>query len=210
MIAFQVHAPRHSCRAVQIRRIVSSLSTDAGNSNNSNNNNSDDHDGDDNKVSTTRVHKVTWKTSHGEDDIVFEAFDGELLRTAALRRGMASPHNGRANLINCRGLGTCGTCAVTLEGGWIPPPNTIESVRLSMPPGHGGTDNDPSRLRLSCQIPVRGNVTVQKFSGFWGQYDQLVSPTVPTRPFGPAEYILDRTSPPSLPKSRESKGKEEI
>ncbi len=25
-------------------------------------------------------------------------------------------HNGNANIINCRGLGTCGTCAVDIEG----------------------------------------------------------------------------------------------
>ena len=36
---------------------------------------------------------------------------GELLRTALMKRGI-SPHNGRSRLINCRGLGTCGTCAV--------------------------------------------------------------------------------------------------
>ena len=39
------------------------------------------------------------------------ADDGELLRTALLRAGVASPHNDRARVVNCRGLGTCGTCA---------------------------------------------------------------------------------------------------
>lgn len=36
---------------------------------------------------------------------------GATLRTAMLEAGV-TPHNGRATLINCRGLGTCGTCAV--------------------------------------------------------------------------------------------------
>eukprot|EP00968_Pinguiococcus_pyrenoidosus_P009340 scaffold731_cov261-Pinguiococcus_pyrenoidosus.AAC.86 len=40
---------------------------------------------------------------------------GELLRTSLLRRKL-TPHNGQAKLINCRGLGTCGTCAVRIEG----------------------------------------------------------------------------------------------
>ncbi len=36
---------------------------------------------------------------------------GATLRTAMLEAGVTL-HNGRATLINCRGLGTCGTCAV--------------------------------------------------------------------------------------------------
>lgn len=39
---------------------------------------------------------------------------GAKLRTALLQAGV-SPHNGRATLINCRGLGTCGTCAVEIR-----------------------------------------------------------------------------------------------
>ena len=185
--SFQLHSSGHSCKAMMIRRTFSSSSS-------ADNNNKE--------VSPKKIHKVTWHTPESDDNIVFEALDGELLRTAALRRGYASPHNSRANLINCRGLGTCGTCAVALDGDWLPPLNSIESIRLSVPPGHGA--NNASRLRLACQIPVRGDVTVQKFSGFWGQFDQLVSPTVPTKPFGDVEYILDQTSPSSETEPRES------
>lgn len=39
---------------------------------------------------------------------------GTKLRTAMLRGGI-SPHNGKAQVINCRGLGTCGTCAVEVR-----------------------------------------------------------------------------------------------
>lgn len=155
---------------------------------------SDKDDNDNANFRVNRRHTVTWKTS--DDDIVFEVLDGELLRTAALRRGVASPHNGRANLINCRGLGTCGTCAVALEATTdrhLPPLNAVESVRLAVPPGHGA--DNTGRLRLACQIPVRGDVTLRKFNGFWGQSDQLISPTVPTTPLRAAEYVLDRTSP---------------
>ena len=55
-------------------------------------------------------HCIRWTTAEGT--VTFKAYDGEILRTAALRRGIVSPHNGKATLINCRGLGTCGTCAV--------------------------------------------------------------------------------------------------
>jgi ferredoxin len=44
----------------------------------------------------------------------FSALRGSKLRTAMLLNGV-SPHNGKAQLINCRGLGTCGTCAVEIR-----------------------------------------------------------------------------------------------
>jgi ferredoxin len=61
-----------------------------------------------------------------------------------------TPHNGRAALINCRGLGTCGTCAVEVQGeveprGWTPQ----ERLRLNFPP-HAPPRN--ARLRLACQV----------------------------------------------------------
>ncbi len=40
---------------------------------------------------------------------------GELLRSLVLRNSL-TPHNEGSQLINCRGLGTCGTCAVQVEG----------------------------------------------------------------------------------------------
>ena len=46
--------------------------------------------------------------------ITITAVKGTLLRTALLQNGL-TPHNGRAELINCRGLGTCGTCAVEVR-----------------------------------------------------------------------------------------------
>lgn len=41
---------------------------------------------------------------------------GATLRTALLQSGL-TPHNGNAKVINCRGLGTCGTCAVEVRWG---------------------------------------------------------------------------------------------
>jgi ferredoxin len=144
-------------------------------------------------------HQIRWKTAKGEE-IVFEAHHGELLRTAALLCGIVSPHNGRANLINCRGLGTCGTCAVEIQdvnGGVLlknPGRNAVEKIRLSIPPGHDATQS--AKLRLACQFPVYEDLTVMKRAGFWGQYPEMASePSKPTMPLGEWEFVLDKTSP---------------
>ena len=61
-----------------------------------------------------------------------------------------TPHNGRAALINCRGLGTCGTCAVEVQGPVEPQQWTAaERLRLHFPP-HSPPGNQ--RLRLACQV----------------------------------------------------------
>ena len=161
-------------------------------------------------------HIVTFRSSAGKPDITFSATDGEILRTACLRRGLVSPHNGNARLINCRGLGTCGTCAVEIEGSTadVPPPpieppqrNNVENLRLQFPP-HGSPDQSP-KLRLACQVQVRGDVVVKKRAGFWGQQasksgvgeddvsdeETMVDPSVCKTYFGELEYLLDRRSP---------------
>lgn len=73
-----------------------------------------------------------------------------------------------SGMINCHGFGTCGTCAVKVEGevseiGWQ------EKARLSLPP-HSPTHG----LRLSCQTKVLGDVKVTKYDGFWGQGSKTV------------------------------------
>jgi hypothetical protein len=67
-------------------------------------NSGDDSDNSSNSsFEETKKHTIRWETSNGKEEFV--AFEGETLRTAALRRGIVSPHNGRAQLVNCRGLG---------------------------------------------------------------------------------------------------------
>jgi len=72
-------------------------------------------------------------------------------------------HNGQSRLINCRGLGSCGTCAVAIEGP-VSAVNWRDLTRRSLPPH---TPNRP--LRLACQTRVQGDLHVTKFDGFWGQ-----------------------------------------
>ena len=72
-------------------------------------------------------------------------------------------YNGNARVINCHGLGTCGTCTVEVEGD-VSPLGQREKLRLSLPPHQSNTTR-----RLSCQVQVLGDVKVKKFTGFWGQ-----------------------------------------
>jgi ferredoxin len=94
-------------------------------------------------------------------DTTVECEEGAVLRDLLLAAG-ESPHNGRSSAINCRGHGTCGTCAVAVEGA-VSDRTARESARLSVPP------HDPaSGLRLACQTRVEGDVTVRRYPGFWG------------------------------------------
>lgn len=91
-----------------------------------------------------------------------ECDEGAILRDVLLEAGV-SPHNGRANTLNCGGHGTCGTCAVEVTGD-VDDAGGRERFRLSAPP------HDPDAgLRLACQTRVRGDLTVRKYPGFFGQ-----------------------------------------
>ncbi len=88
---------------------------------------------------------------------------GAVLRDVLLQAD-ESPHNGRSNALNCRGLGTCGTCAVAVSGE-TSEPGRRERLRLATPPHGSG-----SGLRLACQLRVEGDLSVEKYPGFWGQH----------------------------------------
>lgn len=88
---------------------------------------------------------------------------GAVLRDVLLDAD-CSPHNGRADTLNCRGFGSCGTCAVEVSGD-ADARGRRESVRLSVPP-----HDTEAGLRLACQTRVYGDVTVEKYPGFWGQH----------------------------------------
>lgn len=88
---------------------------------------------------------------------------GEILRDLLLDAG-ETPHNGAANSLNCHGFGTCGTCAVEVEGE-TNDRTSMEQWRLDFPP-HSPT----ARLRLACQTRVEGDLLVDKHEGFWGQH----------------------------------------
>lgn len=91
-----------------------------------------------------------------------ECPQGANLRTVLLRARLPL-YNGVARAVHCRGFGTCGTCAVRIQGE-TSPPTAVERVRLALPPHGRGAG-----LRLACQTEVRGDLVVTKYDGLWGQ-----------------------------------------
>ena len=94
---------------------------------------------------------------------VIECEAGTRLREVLLDAGL-SPHNGQSRWFNCKGFGTCGTCAVEVVEGKVGPKSWREEWRLDFPPHQ--TD---SRLRLACQIRVEEDLVIKKHEGFWGE-----------------------------------------
>ena len=97
-------------------------------------------------------------------------FDGQEITvkpSANLRKSLlkakTTPHGKGARLFNCQGMGTCGTCAVEIEGE-VSEKTAVERWRLGFPP-----HQPQSGLRLACQVKVLGNLHIKKHDGFWGQ-----------------------------------------
>lgn len=87
---------------------------------------------------------------------------GANLRRVLMRAKLPLYHP-LARVAHCRGMGTCGTCAVKLRGSasW---PTKLEALRLRLPP-----HTSEAGLRLACQCVVHGDLDVEKFGGIWGQ-----------------------------------------
>ncbi|NJN22792.1 MAG: 2Fe-2S iron-sulfur cluster binding domain-containing protein [Leptolyngbya sp. RL_3_1] len=99
----------------------------------------------------------------------FPCETGANLRRALLDNGI-DLHNGQAKLINCRGIGSCGHLRPSGLNGETSPRNWRENQRLAFPPHRRETS---SHKRLACQTRIFGNVTVTKYTGFWGQDDTI-------------------------------------
>jgi ferredoxin len=96
----------------------------------------------------------------GEEKRLVVRHRGANLRRILQQNGI-DLYNGGAKVINCRGIGSCGTCAVHIEGE-VSPVNWRDQARRSLPP-HSPTSN----LRLARQTEVWRDVKVTKFDGFW-------------------------------------------
>lgn len=92
----------------------------------------------------------------------FNCDRGANLRQVLLKNKV-NLYNGNAQIINCHGIGTCGTCSVEIEGE-VSPPTWREKARLSLPP-----HNPKITRRLACQVKVLGDIKLKKYEGFWGQ-----------------------------------------
>jgi ferredoxin len=93
-------------------------------------------------------------------DIIID--EGANLRKALLSHGQ-SPYNGLSAYLNCRGMGSCGTCAVRIKG-HLNPPTFMEKWRLGFPP-----HRKSNGLRLACQVKVKSDLIIEKGKGFWGE-----------------------------------------
>ena len=98
--------------------------------------------------------------------ISFSDYSVECKEGANLRRVLLDAklplYNGIAKTIHCRGLGTCGTCAIEIEGD-VTEMTAVEKWRLGFPPHKTG-----SGLRLACQCKVMGDLKITKHGGLWG------------------------------------------
>ncbi len=101
------------------------------------------------------MHKISF------GDQVIDCEHGENLRRVLMKARMPL-YNGIANTIHCRGMGTCGTCAVKIEGP-VSETTRIENWRLGFPPHRRNAG-----LRLACQCNVLGNLKLTKHKGMWG------------------------------------------
>jgi ferredoxin len=85
-----------------------------------------------------------------------------------LLQGDIDLYNNGAKVINCRGIGSCSTCAVEIEGE-VSEPNWRDTTWRSLP-----THSLTKSLRKASQAQVMGNVKVTKYDGFWGQGSQTL------------------------------------
>jgi ferredoxin len=84
---------------------------------------------------------------------------GANLRTEAMRAGVQL-YPGVHKILNCHGLGQCGSCRVLITKGME---NTsrkglLESARLAVSLAYIGNEKT---MRLACQTKVNGDITVE-------------------------------------------------
>ncbi|GCD78089.1 (2Fe-2S)-binding protein [Thermaurantimonas aggregans] len=87
------------------------------------------------------------------------------LRNQLIEAGL-SPHNGQSQWLNCKGLGTCGTCCIRIDSALCSEPTPLEKWRLNFPPFKNGLKKG---LRLACQTHLLDDGKAEKGRGFWGE-----------------------------------------
>jgi hypothetical protein len=134
----------------------------------------------------SEVHQVRWKTATG--DIVFDALNGD--GPSRLAKGLTWSHNGRADDQLPRS-GTCGTCAVQIDGDVQPAECT----------GTAATILSTARIFLdvvhtSSGLPSAGQATFKLQGQVSGGNMMIWQKGLYRRsPFGELEFLLDDKSP---------------
>lgn len=105
-----------------------------------------------------------------DHDVVISCPEGANLRMVLLRARLPL-YTKAARALHCRGHGSCGTCAVRVEGP-VSEPSAAERARLRVAPFRKRGGPEASGLRLACQCKVLGDLTVTKHEGFWGQHPE--------------------------------------
>jgi ferredoxin len=89
-----------------------------------------------------------------------EVPEGSNLRKEAVKGGIQL-YPGIARFLNCRGLGSCGTCRIYVKKGMenLSPKRAKERIRLALMPfaniGH------EKEVRLACQCQVLGDCEIE-------------------------------------------------
>jgi ferredoxin len=102
--------------------------------------------------------KVVFVTEKKE----IEVPQGANLRKEAIKAGIEL-YSGPHRLLNCRGLGGCGTCRVLVKSGMenLNTKTFIEKLNLNLHPltsfAYIGHEDE---MRLSCQVQVNGDCSV--------------------------------------------------
>ncbi|MFB6303697.1 MAG: 2Fe-2S iron-sulfur cluster-binding protein [Haloferacaceae archaeon] len=93
--------------------------------------------------------EATVTVRHGDEETVVTAERGRTLRDVLVENGL-SPYTAVTERANCGGRGLCATCGVRIREGEAPPTRLHDrfAERFGYP-------------RLSCQIPVEGDLTVE-------------------------------------------------
>ena len=105
--------------------------------------------------------KVTFVNAKNEKQEV-EVPAGSNLRAEARKAGVEL-YRGMERLLNCRGLGLCGTCKILVKSGMenVSPMGLKEKLNFRLHPLSmlARIDNE-NEMRLACQCTVNGDCTV--------------------------------------------------
>jgi ferredoxin len=96
--------------------------------------------------------------------LIVEVPEGQNLRIS-LKNHFDEIYPSPMKLIHCRGLGSCGTCSMYIDGKTTPP-TLMEKLRLNFPPHRKGASGS---LRLLCQTQPLSDLVFKKGKGRWGQ-----------------------------------------
>ena len=99
------------------------------------------------------------KVSFVKEKQDLEVPSGANLRAEAMKAGIQI-YQGFDRLLNCRGLGLCGTCKVLVKKGMenLSPKGFRERLKLATMLSSVGHEDE---MRLACQTAVNGDCTIE-------------------------------------------------